>query len=204
MIKRHVPNAQLIAVLRHPSDRAYSDHLMHIRDNVGTRQRSLSEQIKTRANKSFVIRKGFYHEPLKYFYDEFGSEKIKVFLYDDLCRNPIELMQNIYEFIGVDKTFSPNVAQKAQVAQVPKSQAVNSLLRSQNPVRTTIASTLKLVFPLETRQKIRNHLLQLNYQDKSKAPFSPQDRQALTELYREDILKLQELLQRDLSGWLKK
>jgi hypothetical protein len=34
-------------------------------------------------------------------------------------------------------------------------------------------------------------------------PVSPQTRQALLAYYREDTLRLQDLLQRDLSAWLK-
>ncbi|MEQ9549037.1 MAG: sulfotransferase [Coleofasciculus sp. G3-WIS-01] len=202
-IKRYVPNAKLIAVLRNPIDRAYSDYLMHIRDAIGKGKRtSLSEQIKYRADKSFLILKGFYYKHLQHFYEEFDRDKIKVYLYDDLSKDPVEFMQNMYRFVGVDDTFLPDVSKKAQVAQVPKNTAVNNILRQQNPLRTMVSSGLRFILPLEVRQNLRSRLIQMNSQDKKAAPLSPEDRQQLIELYREDILKLQDLIQRDLSAWL--
>ncbi|MEQ8754558.1 MAG: sulfotransferase [Coleofasciculus sp. G1-WW12-02] len=202
-IKRYVPNAKLIAVLRNPVDRAYSDYLMHIRDAIGKGKRtSLSEQIKYKADKSFIILKGFYYKHLQYFYEEFGREQIQVYLYDNLSKEPIKFMQKMYRFVGVDDTFLPDVSKKAQVAKVPKNTAVNNLLRQQNPLRTIVSSGLRLIFPLEVRQNLRSRLIQMNSQDKKAAPLSPEDRQQLIELYREDILKLQDLIQRDLSAWL--
>ncbi|HAG84046.1 MAG TPA: sulfotransferase [Cyanobacteria bacterium UBA12227] len=203
-ILRYVPQAKLIAILRDPVERAYSDYLMHIRDVIGNgKHTSFSEQIKFKANKSFIILKGFYYSHLSYFYEKFDREQIKVYLYEDLCKNPSGFMQEMYGFIGVDDEFEPDVARKAQVAEVPKVNFINTLLRKQNPLRTAVASGLRDIVPLETRQAIRSKLLAMNSQDKKAAPLSREDRQQLIEVYREDILKLQDLIQRDLSAWLK-
>lgn len=199
-IQRYVPNAKLIVILRDPAERAYSDYLMHIRDCVG--YRSLSEQIQYSAHKSFILRKGFYYEPLKHYIDTFGSEKIKVYLYGDLCKSPFEFMKDMYQFLGVDDTFRADVSKKAQVAQIPKNQIVNNLLRKQNPIRSSVAGIAKFVFPTEVRQNIRNRLIKLNSQDKKQLHLLAQERQQLVELYREDILKLQDLIKKDLSLWL--
>jgi hypothetical protein len=201
-ILRYVPQAKLIAILRDPADRAYSDYLMHVRDAIGQNVRSLSEQIESRSQQSFTIRKGFYYEPLKYFFDKFGADQIRVYLYDDLCQDAIALIQDMYQFIEVDNTFVPDVTIRNQVAQVPKVNTLNTLLKRQNPVRSVAASVLRLVLPLSARQTIRSALINLNSQDKNQMSFSPEDRSKLIELYREDILKLQDLLQRDLSSWL--
>ncbi|MBE9129475.1 MULTISPECIES: sulfotransferase family protein [unclassified Coleofasciculus] len=202
-IQRYVPNAKLIAILRNPAERAYSDYLMHIRDAIGNgKQTSLAEQIKFKAHKSFLIRKGFYYTPLKHYFEAFGKDQINVYLYDDLCKDSGEFMREMYRFLGVDDTFTADVSKKAQVAQVPKSNWLNTLLRKQNPLRAAVASGLRYILPLETRQNIRSNLIQINSQDKKTAPLSAEERQQLVELYREDILSLQDLLQRDLSSWL--
>ena len=56
--------------------------------------------------------------------------------------------------------------------------------------------------PLEMRQKLRSGLVKLNSGGKELKPLSSEERQLLTDFYREDILKLQDLIQRDLSSWL--
>ena len=202
-IQKYTPNAQLIVVLRNPVERAYSDYLMHLRDAIGkTKIAPLDEQIKNSSAKSFILRKGFYYTPLKYYYDFFGREKIKVFLYDDLCGNANQFMSEMYEFIGVEQNFVANVSKKTQQAKIPKNQEINQLLQTQNPLRTFAANTLKTIMPLETRQKLRSRLINLNSQTKNQVPLSAEERQQLIELYREDILKLQDLINRDLSSWL--
>lgn len=199
-IKKYVPHAQLIVVLRNPVERAYSDYLMHIRDAIG--YRPLAEQIRFSANKSFIIRKGFYYTPLKYYLDRFSSEQIKVFLYDDLCQDSQKFMAEMYNYIGVDPNFSVDTSKRVQTAKIPKNKTINNLLQRQNLVRTVAAKILKTVMPLKTRQELRGRLLNLNSQSKKDAPLSIEDRQRLIELYREDVLKLQDLINRDLSAWL--
>ncbi|NES20105.1 MAG: sulfotransferase [Symploca sp. SIO3E6] len=201
LIQHYLPQAKMIAILRNPSERAHSDYLMHIREGINEGI-SLAEQIKLRANSSFTIRKGFYYTPIKHYYETFGREKIKVYLYEDLCNNPVALMQDMYQFIGVDDNFCPDTAKKYQVAQVPKVKLVNTILRKQNLPRTIVASVLRYLLPLTLRQSIRSRLIKLNSTNKTQAPLSPEDRQQLVALYREDILQLQDLIHRDLSSWL--
>ena len=202
-IQKYTPNAQLIVVLRNPVERAYSDYLMHLRDAIGgSKVKSLGEQIKHSSHKSFILRKGFYYTPVKYYLDFFGKEKIKVFLYDDLCDNAQGFMSEMYKFIGVDQNFVANVSKKTQQAKIPKNQAINNLLQRKNPLRNLAANALKIVMPLDARQKLRSRLVNLNSQDKSQVPLSSEERQKLIELYREDILKLQDLINKDLSYWL--
>lgn len=199
-IKKYVPNAKLIVVLRNPVERAYSDYLMHIRDAIG--YRSLSEQIKHSSHKSFILRKGFYFESIKYYLEQFGQAQVKIFFYEDLCENPQVFMQEVYQYIGVNDDFLPNTTRKAQVAKIPKNKNINNLLQRKNPLRNSAAKILKTVMPIEARQKLRDRLISLNSQTKQQAPLSAEERQQLIELYREDILQLQDLVGRDLSKWL--
>ena len=199
-IKKYVPQAKLIAILRNPVDRAYSDHLMHMRDAVG--YRSLSEQIKYSSHKSFILRKGFYYAPLKYYFEQFGQEQVKVFFYDDLCQNSQEFMARMYQYLGVDPEFKPNTAKKAQVAKIPRNKTINNLLNKKNILRNTATNILKTVMPVEARQKLRARLIDLNSQHKRQVPLSLEEQEQLISLYREDVLQLQDLVRRDLSSWL--
>lgn len=202
-IQKYVPDAKLIAILRDPVDRAYSDYLMSLRQVVGN-LKPLAEQVKTSGQSSYTLRKGLYYEGTKHFLDTFGPQQVKIFLYDDLRRDARKLMSEIYEFIGVDSSFTPDTSRRQQTAQVPKNQAVNKLLRTQNPLRSAIATVLKTVVSEKTRQKLRSRLIAANSQGKEGLPLSPADRQLLQDYYREDILRLQALINRDLSAWLAK
>ena len=202
LILRYVPDVKMIAILRDPAERAYSDYMMNVRE--ARVKRSLTEQIKYSSHKSFVILKGFYYTAIKHYMDKFGEQRVKVYLYDDLCQDAVRMMQDMYGFIGVESDFLPDTSIKSQTAAIPKIRLWNNLLKQKNLVRSTISSLIKPVLPLSARQKIRSKLINMNLQkDKSKFPFSTEDRRNLVNLYREDILKLQDLIQRDLSQWLK-
>ncbi|MEO1593524.1 MAG: sulfotransferase [Cyanobacteria bacterium J06632_22] len=203
LIRQHVPGAKLIAILRNPVERAYSDYLMSVRDAIGTSQRSLGEQVKTRGSSSFTLLKGRYYEQIKHFIDVFGTNQVQVLLYDDLRQDAGQLMQDMYAFLGVDPTFTPDTSKRAQTAQVPKNQALNRLMRTENPLRSVVSGVMRGLLPESTRQKLRSQLLSLNSQSKAALPLSDTDRQLLIDYYRDDILKLQDLLGRDLSAWLR-
>ena len=201
-ILKYVPEAKLIAILRNPIERAYSDYLMHIRDEIGE-QLSLKAEIELRPRSSFLLKKGFYSTQLQYYFEHFDKSQIKIYLYDDLKANSVKLMQDLYKFIGVDNSFYPDMSEKVQTAQIPKSRLVNKLLRKQNPVRSFVAKNLKLFLPEAQRQKLRSQLIKLNSDGKEKAKLSQEERKLLQDLYQEEIVSLQELIGRDLSSWLR-
>jgi len=201
-IRQHLPDAKLVAILRNPVRRAYSDYLMNVRDAIGKTHRPLGEQVKTRGNTSYVLRKGLYYEQIQHFFEVFGRDQVKVLLYDDLRRDPVGLMQEMYGFLGVDPAFTPDTSKRAQTAQVPKNQSLNRLMRTKNPVRSAVSGMLRVLFPESIRRQLRSQLLNLNSQPKAALPLSDTDKQLLIDYYRDDVLKLQGLLGRDLSAWL--
>ncbi len=202
-IRQQIPDAKLIAILRNPVQRAYSDYLMNVRDAIGKSHTSLGEQVKTRGESSYVLLKGRYYEQIKQFMTVFGPDQVKVFLYDDLRQDARGLMQEMYGFLGVDPTFTPDTSKRAQTGQVPKNQALNRLMRTENPLRSAVSGLLRVLFPESIRRQLRSQLLKLNSQSKAALPLSDTDKQLLIDYYRDDVLKLQDLLGRDLSAWLK-
>ncbi|ACB49489.1 putative sulfotransferase [Crocosphaera subtropica ATCC 51142] len=200
LIKRYVPHAKLIAILRNPVERAISDYLMHVREAQSNR--SLKEQIQYRADKSFVITKGKYYQPVKYYFEQFSQEQVSIFLYDDLRKDSQKFIQDIYKTIGVNPDFEPDTSRKSQVAQVPKNKAVNNLLVRKNPIRSLSASLLKPLLSEKKRQQVRSFLIGMNSKSKEEIDSFDEEKQLLLNLYRDDILKLQDLIDRDLSPWL--
>jgi hypothetical protein len=200
-IQRRLPNAKLIAILRNPVQRACSDYLMNMRDAIG-KQTPLAEQVRSRGDSSYVLLKGKYYEQLKHFINVFGRSQVDILLHDDLKQDSQKFMRTIYQSIGVNPAFVANTSKKAQTAKVPKNQTLNRLLKTQNPIRTVATGIMQIV-PSEIRHQLRDRLISLNSQDKNRAQFTEEDITLLQRYYREDILKLQDLLQRDLSAWLK-
>lgn len=194
LIGDRLPNVKIIAILRNPADRAFSDYQMHVRN--GNEKLDFSRVI---TNKDKYIKQGFYYRELMPFYQVFSESNIKILLFDDLCQDPNNFMRDLYKFIGIDPDFNTDTARKSREGGMPKNKAINTVLTKKNPIRNSIASVLKLFMPLETRQKIRSKLIKNNIY---KAKLSPEDKKELIEIYRSDVIQLQGLIKRDLSDWL--
>ena len=203
-IKHHVPDAKLIAILRNPVERAYSSYLHKRRDGrepLDDFVRALdAEDQRMREGWAYgwrYTRVGFYHEQLVRYFDAFVPGQIRVYLYEDLTGDPVGLMRDVYGFLGVDDAFVPDMSRSHNVSGIPKNKLVQSLLRGRNPVKTA----LKPLFPRRVRKRL---LVDLQNRNLKEAPGMPLEaRRRLTEAYREDILKLEGLIGRDLSGWLR-
>jgi Sulfotransferase family len=202
-IKRYVPEAKVIALLRNPADRAYSAFLHAVR--IGREpltdfaQALREEEHRIRDNWHYVFHyrtRGLYHAQIERYYEVFGTEKVGVWLYEDLSNDPVGVVQSAFRFLGVDDAFTPDVSTKHNPARVPKSQAARSMIRITN---TTLPFVGKIFPPAseKARQLVTNRTLI------EAAPMDPETRRGLIEGYREDVLKLQELIGRDLSVWLR-
>ena len=202
-IQYHIPNAKLIVILREPVERAYSNFLHLVRAGMEPltdfAQAMSAEQeriLNHWSHRWHYRQKGFYYAQLKRYFDRFDRNQIKVYLYEDLQSNSISLMQDMFRFLGVDDTFVPDTSQKHNVSGIPRNKAMHKFLKSSNPIR----GILRPLLPSKLRLGLRTSLVNLNL--RKKPQLLPEVRRQFIAEYREDILKLQDLIQRDLSKWL--
>ena len=194
LIQQKLPQTKIIAILRDPATRAFSDYQMHYRK--GNESESFNDLL---FSDNRFIKPGFYYSELIPYFEVFPRDQIKIFLFEDLIEDSQKMISDLFDFIGVDANFVPDVSQKSRTGGLPKNQKLNLLLTKDNPIRDSVAGILKLFMPLELRQKIRSSLIAKNIE---KAKLSPESKKVLREIYREDTLNLQNLLDRDLSTWL--
>ena len=199
-IHHYIPDCRLIIILRNPIDRAYANYLHLIRDNRETLQnfdRALAAESQRIENNWewfwHFTQVGYYTKQIQRYYDLFDRNKIAIYLYEDFVDSPIYLLQNIFKFVGVDNDFVPDLSIRPNKSGKPKSKLLNQLLMKPNPIKTI----LKPLFPAAIRQKIQHRNLE-------KPQMSITTKQKLTQLFREDIIACQELIQQDLSSWLGK
>ncbi len=205
-IKYYVPDVKLIALLRQPADRAFSAYMHVIRDGREPEQdfaKALKQEEKRIANNWGPIwhykKCGFYFEQLEHYYDTFERFQIRAYLYEDFNNDPVFILKDIYEFLGLQNTkWVPDLAVRPNVSGIPRSQhaqrMMHKLLIESNPIK----SISRKVIPFNIRWRITTAVRQWNL----KRPIlSPLLRQELTELYRDDIKKLEGLIEQDLSHW---
>jgi hypothetical protein len=204
-IRHYLPAARLIAILRHPVDRAYSAFLMKCRrdehlsfvDALAAEPRRIAEGWGYGWHYAAL---GCYVEPLRRYRSLFPPEQLEVALYDDLAEDPAALMRRFYRYLGVDEAFEPDLRMRYQSARLTRWRAFDSWMASHMTVRTR----LKRYFPGDSARRLYHFVDRLNQRlNRRPAPrLPPALRAELTQGFRDEILALQDLLGRDLSHWL--
>ena len=139
----------------------------------------------------------FYYTNLKNYYDRFPREQIRVYLYNDWQREPLTILRDIFQFLGVDDQFIPDISVRYNIGQLPRSQhLLRFLINPKHPLKNLI----KPLVPFPIRQRLIRSLHKANLT--TPPPLDPQLRRQLTERYRDDIRQLESLIERDLSAWL--
>ena len=201
-IRHHVPDVKLVAILRNPVDRAYSNFLYMTRRQLEPlpdfEQALREEEARIRNHWSpgwHYKQRGFYFGQLQRYFSLFEPRQIGVWLYEDLNVNPTGLVQSISQFLGIENSSTPDVSTKHNISGLPTIQMLDRLLRNSKPIKALV----KPLLPVTLRSRISKYLRSL-YVVKPLLPF--EIRRQLINEYREDILKLQDLIQRDLSAWI--
>jgi hypothetical protein len=202
-IRRHLPDVRLVAILRNPVDRAYSAFTMMLRDGRETTSSFAAalaaEDERVRSGWELIWhyrRMGLYHEQLRRYHDTFDPSQLRVVLHDDFSARPGEVVRDLYRFLGVDDGFQPDTSERLNVSVVSGNLTYQRLVDGRNPLKAAGRALL----PAGLRQRIKEKLV---YSTLSRpAPLAPELRRQLADTFRPDVLRLQELLGRDLSRWL--
>jgi hypothetical protein len=203
-IKHYIPDARLIAILRDPVQRAYSSFLQRVqagqeplRDFAEALRQEEDRMRDNWAPRWHSKRIGFYSVHMKRYYELFDPDQIRVYLYEDLRADPVGLAQDVFRFLEVDETFTPDISLRHNVSGVPRSVVLQAFLSRPNPVKTI----LKPFFAEDLRRRMTVSLENRNIAGPPPT-LDPEVRRDLVNLYRQDILRLEEMIGRDLSKWL--
>ncbi len=202
-IRKYLPEARLICILRNPVDRAYSNFLEHVQEG---RETVLDFRRAVEAEASRLQRHwapswaytglGFYGEQLTRYFAAFPREQMLVLLFEDLARDRTGVYQQIFRFLGVHPGIIPVLpARLNENSGIPKNRLIHVLLTHPNPVRRALRSVLTE----RQRKAVRSWLLHHSLQ---RPRLDPDLRRQLTERFRQDILRTSALIHRDLGPWL--
>ncbi|MBV1903153.1 MAG: sulfotransferase [Marinosulfonomonas sp.] len=202
-IKHHIPKARLVVLLRNPIEQAYSHFLYATKQSVepepdfvnalNLEEKRLSEGWQPMFGYSRFPR---YSEQLARFFEHFPKEQIFIRTYEDFQDEPERLLQQVFEFIGVDPMFTPDMSNKPNAGGVPKNKAFQDFLMKSNPISRAIG----YIVPQGARLAIRDRMSAMNMQKKE--GMSAEARSILKDRLSDDIRALEKLIDRDLSAWL--
>lgn len=191
-IKEFNSAARIFILLRNPVDRAISHYQMDHRS--GRLDRSLAQILENQPPDRLYyhqyVQQGFYHDQVKRYLDLFPPNQVFIRLFEDLSSDPAGLVRQVLEFLGVDPHQPIDTSDRFNVHEAPRF----AFLRNRR--RWPITAWLNRRLP----QPLLNLLRQAAFSRSAKQPFT-NERDALREIYQEEIDRLAQLIGRDLSDW---
>ncbi|RMA93316.1 sulfotransferase family protein [Hydrogenothermus marinus] len=201
-IFKYNPNAKILIILRDPIERAFSQYLMNLMIGLTTEKNFIKEVVNDYKNSKGIlgsaylyIEFGLYYEQVKRYLDIFPKKNVKILLFEDLKNNLENTLKNIFVFLDVDSNVKIDITPQnpSYVPRIPPS--INKFILKWG-------RNLKPIIPSNFWNEFKNFYRKIFFENQ-KPVLSEKDRKYLLPFFEQDIKKTQELIQRDLSSWLK-
>ena len=115
-------------------------------------------------------------------------------MYEETLASPQKFLREVFEFLEVDSTFSPANMKRYYEMEIPRVPAVRRYLRD-----SPMWKAVRRHCPQEWQKRLKSAV----YFRKGSHRMDPEERRFLVEYYRADVERLQGILHRDLSAWLR-
>jgi hypothetical protein len=198
LIKKHYPDTKLIISLRNPISRAFS-HYNFLKKHTNIE----SNLYKSLFDKKYeILMAGLYGEQIQTYLKLFPLNNIHIIFFEDIINNPKDVVKKLYAFLEIDPHFRPMELSKS--------------LNKRSSVRFKNFHIKKKYF----RQFIRQYIVlrkilrysgilfimkilnKLNSKNNSKETIDKKSVDYLKNYYKNDLLILEKIVDREVSHWL--
>ncbi|MCD4793932.1 MAG: sulfotransferase domain-containing protein [Bacteroidales bacterium] len=198
---------KLIYILRNPADRAFSHYKMRVgrgfeknpfKYSVKLNVKELN--LKSKETDHNYITRGFYSEQIKRYLEYFEIKNMFFILFEeDFLSNRKKTIQNLLKFLQVNENEKIGIDIQSIPGGKSKSEKANKILNTPHPINQFAK---KIIPSKKLRTNIKYFITKLNQKptaDKSELeeirPF------LINEIYKDSILELEKIINRDLSSW---
>ena len=204
------PGAKLMIILRNPVARAISSYFYFqkmLREERAIEEALIYQPKKdfeiTRDNNDFTyIEHGFYYAQLKTCLQYFSRNQLMVLDYDDLKKNPHELLRNVFSFLNIDENFKPDLTSKNITGDLKSRFLQEKMLKKNKARKWVVDHLIDPWFPVNKRKMLKNKFFELNTSAQKQAAASSiiseekmqEIKNSLREFYLHDTALLDELL----------
>lgn len=199
-IRETIGDIKIIVVIRDPVKRAFSNYNNMIRDSRETLSfRGGLDKEEERMNKNWDFmwgykKGGLYYEQIKTFQSCFSN--VKVIIQEDLKNRTHETLQEIFRFLDINEKEKINTEIEYNPSGKPNNIFAKFLLRRDNMFSDYLREGTKKIFPRGVLERVSSSMI-------SKKLILEKDEKYLRSYFKEDIEKLEQLLNKDLSIWKK-
>jgi hypothetical protein len=187
------PSVKLMACLREPLERAYSDYLNLKRNGwqLGDFETALLE----RPN---LIGSGLYYKPIRNYLERFGRDQMHVGVFDELRADPQAFLNRVTDWMRIERmALSASDSAPSRPAAAPRSQLVARMAKA------TAIQVRKSGHPEFVGRAKSNHLIRkLLTRDlpPERPSISARARRIVREAVRDDVHRLSAYLDHDFAG----
>jgi len=194
LIYSQVVDAKIIISLRDPVERIFSHYLLDKR--LGWLKNSFHDELRRsldnynngeRAYLGLQIFK--YSENVLKFLETFGKEQVKVVIFEEFVENSKKILQEILQFLGLDNSIN-----KYENIVYNKSYGFKGPI-SKSILQSDKVKKISKIFPSSYRKMFRKKFLT---QEHTMSKMNEEDRRMLIDFYKNDVIKLQNILHRML------
>jgi hypothetical protein len=198
-IKQILPEVKIIASLRNPVDRAYSHYWMA--RWKGWVEVSFDEVVKEKDPR--FIQRGMYHKQIARYFDLFPPGRICILIYEEVFADPASALGTLADFLDVETDFFHSLQELAQRENASSAYRSPILHNMTIGVTRFLREHLSLSIIVDAAKTIglAKVVKQANRKEERYPPIQKQHRVELTRYYRDDIEKLEQLIDCDLNHW---
>jgi hypothetical protein len=190
-VAKLLPNARLIAQLRNPIERAYSDYCMLLRR--GTVNHRIGDYLDpARAASQRFIADGEYGKQLSHWLCFFPREQLEIILYDEISRRPIEILTEVSSFLGLESVMTTGGSKPVDVKEEPRLPL--TMRRALSPLKAAVAPYRGRIWFKAIHSALARPFVY--------PPLGTDLRNKLADYYRNDVINLEKILGRTVPLWL--
>lgn len=202
----HNKDVQLVVILRHPVERAYSaywfarrqgwENIPDFETAVFASKDRFGDMWVAATNCAYLDR-SLYGKHLQELWHIFSRDQVHVYLFEDMWRHLSGICQSMYQLLGLDPGFLPDTSQRHNRAARARSEKAARMISSATGIKRFVRSVL----PDRASDKLHHVLRRLNEQSFSPPPLPHETRVKLIEFFKPHNQELSELLGCRLDHW---
>ncbi len=200
-IKKEIGDVQIIIILREPVERAFSAY-SHIkrdkRELLSFSDALKAEQDRVDQNYDFL----WHYKRGSLYYDQVNSymntfSKVQVIFQDDLKSKPKDTLKEVFDFLGLEEGVSIDTSLEYNKSGNPTNAFASLILNRDSKFGVLLRESLKRLLPRQLLERVASRFIEKEVLDEEIG-------QDLSEIFLEDVTKLESLLNTDLSRWKSK
>jgi sulfotransferase family protein len=200
------PGCKIVFVLREPVARTYSAYQMEVFN--GWLKRDFKELIPVIKEKNTTddlydsfITKSLYSDHLPAIYSCFPKNQVRLILFEEFKDDSTKVCRELFEWIGVDPGFVPEIGVKHNVSRKPKSEMLSNVLIKLRRNDNILKKIAKKILPYKTFTEIGNSMIDFNRSSAKMDPIDEESRKVLNEFFQPYNKRLEDLSGVDVKGW---